>query len=60
MSAGRSTTSKFALEGWTESLRFDLEPGVFRTELLVEGASSIWPEQITPNKDLSDSLAIEA
>src|SRR3954468_15952634 len=46
--------SKFALEGWMESLRFDLapygisttiiEPGFFRTELLVEGASSIWPE----------------
>ena len=37
-----------------ESLRFDVapygisttivEPGFFRTELLVEGASSIWPE----------------
>ena len=46
--------SKFAHEGWMESLRFDLEPfgisttvvepGFFRTELLVEGASSIWPE----------------
>jgi NAD(P)-dependent dehydrogenase (short-subunit alcohol dehydrogenase family) len=46
--------SKFALEGWMESLRFDLapygittmavEPGFFRTELLVEGASTIWPE----------------
>jgi NAD(P)-dependent dehydrogenase (short-subunit alcohol dehydrogenase family) len=46
--------SKFALEGWMESLRFDIapfgitttvvEPGFFRTELLVEGASSIWPE----------------
>jgi NAD(P)-dependent dehydrogenase (short-subunit alcohol dehydrogenase family) len=46
--------SKFALEGWTESLQYDLapygihttivEPGFFRTELLVEGASSIWPE----------------
>ena len=45
--------SKFALEGWIESLRFDLdpfgielmavEPGFFRTELLVEGASTIWP-----------------
>lgn len=46
--------SKFALEGWIESLRFDLapfgidlmavEPGFFRTELLVEGSSTIWPE----------------
>ncbi len=46
--------SKFALEGWMESLHHDLapygidttivEPGFFRTELLVEGASSIWPE----------------
>ena len=46
--------SKFALEGWVESLRFDVapygisvmtvEPGFFRTELLVEGASTIWPE----------------
>jgi NAD(P)-dependent dehydrogenase (short-subunit alcohol dehydrogenase family) len=46
--------SKFALEGWMESLRYDLEPygistmvvepGFFRTELLVEGASTIWPQ----------------
>ena len=46
--------SKFALEGWMESLHFDVapfgidtmvvEPGFFRTELLVEGASTIWPE----------------
>lgn len=46
--------SKFALEGWIESLRYDVapfgielmavEPGFFRTELLVEGASAIWPE----------------
>ena len=46
--------SKFALEGWMESIRFDLapygikvmsvEPGFFRTELLVEGSSMIWPE----------------
>lgn len=46
--------SKFALEGWLESLRFDLapygidvmavEPGFFRTELLVEASSTIWPE----------------
>jgi NAD(P)-dependent dehydrogenase (short-subunit alcohol dehydrogenase family) len=48
--------SKFALEGWMESIRFDLEPfgiktmavepGFFRTELLVEGASTIWPELV--------------
>jgi NAD(P)-dependent dehydrogenase (short-subunit alcohol dehydrogenase family) len=46
--------SKFALEGWMESLRFDVapygitttivEPGFFRTELLVEGPSTRWPE----------------
>ncbi|WP_431985379.1 SDR family oxidoreductase [Streptomyces qinglanensis] len=46
-------TSKFAVEGWTESLRHDLEPygiattivepGFFRTELLVD-ASTTWPE----------------
>ncbi|WP_435113457.1 SDR family oxidoreductase [Nocardiopsis synnemataformans] len=46
--------SKFAVEGWMESLRFDLapfgidttivDPGFFRTELLVEGSSTIWPE----------------
>jgi NAD(P)-dependent dehydrogenase (short-subunit alcohol dehydrogenase family) len=46
--------SKFGLEGWMESLRFDVEPfgiqttivepGFFRTELLVEGSSTIWPE----------------
>jgi NAD(P)-dependent dehydrogenase (short-subunit alcohol dehydrogenase family) len=48
------SASKFALEGWMESLQYDLapfgitttvvEPGFFRTELLVTGASSIWPE----------------
>jgi NAD(P)-dependent dehydrogenase (short-subunit alcohol dehydrogenase family) len=46
-------TSKFALEGWMESLHHDLapygisttivEPGMFRTELLEE-TSTIWPE----------------
>jgi NAD(P)-dependent dehydrogenase (short-subunit alcohol dehydrogenase family) len=51
--------SKFALEGWMESLRYDVapygvsttvvEPGFFRTELLVEGASSIWPELSIPD-----------
>lgn len=45
--------SKFALEGWMESLRYEVgpfgiatmivEPGFFRTELLVEGSSTIWP-----------------
>jgi NAD(P)-dependent dehydrogenase (short-subunit alcohol dehydrogenase family) len=48
------SASKFALEGWMESLHYDVEPygisttivepGFFRTELLVEGASAIWPE----------------
>ena len=48
------SASKFALEGWMETLHLDVapygirttvvEPGFFRTELLVEGASSIWPE----------------
>jgi NAD(P)-dependent dehydrogenase (short-subunit alcohol dehydrogenase family) len=46
--------SKFGVEGWMESLHFDVEPygihttivepGFFRTELLVEGSSTIWPE----------------
>jgi len=46
--------SKFALEGWTEGLREEVqpfgigvtavEPGFFRTELLVEGSSTSWPE----------------
>ncbi|MEV8378813.1 SDR family oxidoreductase [Kribbella sp. NPDC056861] len=45
--------SKFAEEGWMESLRYDVEPynihttivepGYFRTELLVDG-STAWPE----------------
>lgn len=48
------SASKFALEGWMETLHLDVEPygikttvvepGFFRTELLVEGSSSIWPE----------------
>ncbi len=46
--------SKFALEGWMESLHpevegfgiqtMSVEPGFFRTELLVEGSSTMWPE----------------
>ena len=46
--------SKFALEGWMESLSLEIapfgietmavQPGFFRTELLVEGSSTIWPE----------------
>lgn len=45
--------SKFALEGWMESLHYDLapfginttsvEPGFFRTELL-KASSTLWPE----------------
>jgi NAD(P)-dependent dehydrogenase (short-subunit alcohol dehydrogenase family) len=51
---GAYAASKFAVEGWMESLRHDVapynihttvvEPGFFRTELLVEGTSTIWPE----------------
>lgn len=51
--------SKFALEGWMESLHpevspygikaMSVEPGFFRTELLVEGASTIWPELEIPD-----------
>jgi NAD(P)-dependent dehydrogenase (short-subunit alcohol dehydrogenase family) len=57
--------SKFALEGWMGSLRFDLEPygittmavepGFFRTELLVEGSSTIWPE--LDIEDYADRMA---
>jgi NAD(P)-dependent dehydrogenase (short-subunit alcohol dehydrogenase family) len=46
--------SKFALEGWMESLSLEVapfgietmavQPGFFRTELLVEGSSTMWPE----------------
>ena len=46
--------SKFALEGWMESLSLEVapfgietmavQPGFFRTELLVEGASTMWPD----------------
>ena len=46
--------SKFALEGWMETLHTDVElfginttivePGFFRTELLVEGSSTVWAD----------------
>ncbi|MBS2988289.1 SDR family oxidoreductase [Rhodococcus erythropolis] len=62
--------SKFALEGWMESLRFDVEPygigttivepGFFRTELLVEGASSIWPELSIGDYDARTRKTVEA
>lgn len=62
--------SKFALEGWMESLRFDLapfgidtmvvEPGFFRTELLVEGASTIWPELTVEDYTERTEQTIEA
>ena len=48
------SASKFALEGFMETLALDVEPygitttvvepGFFRTELLVEGSSTTWPE----------------
>ncbi|GAB3702546.1 SDR family oxidoreductase [Mariniluteicoccus flavus] len=63
-------SSKFALEGWMESLRFDVEPygiatmlvepGFFRTELLVEGASTIWPELKVDDYDERTAQTIEA
>jgi NAD(P)-dependent dehydrogenase (short-subunit alcohol dehydrogenase family) len=62
--------SKFATEGWMESLRYDLEPyginttivnpGFFRTELLVEGASTIWPELSIDDYDQRTQGTIEA
>jgi NAD(P)-dependent dehydrogenase (short-subunit alcohol dehydrogenase family) len=62
--------SKFAIEGWMESLRFDLEPygvnttivepGFFRTELLVEGASTNWPELSIEDYDQRTRGTIEA
>jgi NAD(P)-dependent dehydrogenase (short-subunit alcohol dehydrogenase family) len=61
--------SKFALEGWMESLRFDLapygitttivEPGFFRTELLVEGSSTLWPELSIPDYAERTAATIE-
>ena len=62
--------SKFALEGWMESLRFDVapygidttvvEPCFFRTELLVEGASTLWPELSIEDYAQRTATTIEA
>ena len=62
--------SKFALEGWMESLRSEVEPfgistmsvvpGFFRTELLVEGASTIWPELVVEDYQQQTSQTITA
>ncbi len=61
--------SKFALEGWMESIRFDIapygitttivEPGFFRTELLVEGFSTLWPELSIPDYAERTAATIE-
>ncbi|HEY3411390.1 MAG TPA: SDR family oxidoreductase [Propionicimonas sp.] len=59
--------SKFALEGWMEGLREELkpfgikatavEPGFFRTELLVEGASTFWPDIVIDDyADTADTI----
>lgn len=63
-------SSKFALEGWMESLRFDLapfgittmavEPGFFRTELLVEGSSTTWPDLEIDDYNERTKTTIEA
>jgi NAD(P)-dependent dehydrogenase (short-subunit alcohol dehydrogenase family) len=53
------SASKFALEGWMETLQLDVapygiattivEPGFFRTELLVEGSSTVWADLSIPD-----------
>ncbi|RSS57134.1 SDR family oxidoreductase [Streptomyces sp. WAC01280] len=61
--------SKFAVEGWMESLRYDVEPynihttivepGFFRTELLVD-ASTTWPEPTIDDYAERTTATIEA
>ncbi|MFF3343581.1 SDR family oxidoreductase [Streptomyces flavidovirens] len=61
--------SKFGLEGWMESLRYDIapynihttivEPGFFRTELLVE-ASTTWPEPTIDDYAERTTATVEA
>lgn len=62
--------SKFALEGWMEALRFDVapfgirtmlvEPGFFRTELLVEEASTKWPKLVVDDYSERTEKTIKA
>ena len=61
--------SKFAVEGWMESLRYDIEPyhirttvvepGFFRTELLVD-ASTTWPEPTIADYAERTAATVEA
>jgi NAD(P)-dependent dehydrogenase (short-subunit alcohol dehydrogenase family) len=60
--------SKFAVEGWMESLRHDVAPFnihttvvelFFRTELLVDGSSTIWPELSIDDYALRTAPTIE-
>jgi NAD(P)-dependent dehydrogenase (short-subunit alcohol dehydrogenase family) len=61
--------SKFGVEGWMESLRYDIapynigttivEPGFFRTELLVD-ASTTWPEPSIDDYAERTTTTIEA
>ena len=61
--------SKFGVEGWMESLRYDVapynihttivEPGFFRTELLVD-ASTTWPEPTIDDYAERTTATIEA
>jgi NAD(P)-dependent dehydrogenase (short-subunit alcohol dehydrogenase family) len=61
--------SKFGVEGWMESLRYDIapynirttivEPGYFRTELLVD-ASTTWPESSIDDYAERTASTIEA